>query len=114
MKLQIGFVFFVLFVRVCDNLMIINKRRKQVNTSCVKQSGSPSSTLHTCWGEPDQRSTNNTNYYDTPEYVIDVLGRAMSKTNIRHSQRRNYRHVVTNIIVGSSWHRGYQGEMNPK
>ena len=43
---------------VRDILMII----KEVGTSCVKQSDSPK-TLHTYWGEPDQRNTDNINNY---------------------------------------------------
>ena len=39
--------------------------------------------LQMYWGEPDQRNTDNsTNYYDTPKYVVDVLGVAVSKTDV--------------------------------
>ena len=77
-----------------------------MDTFCVKQSDSPS-TLHACWGEPDQRNTNNiTNYYDTPKYVVDGLGGAVSKTYRRLPESRNHRHVITDIIAGSSCRRG--------
>ena len=46
----------------------------------MKQSDSPS-TLRTYWGELDQTNTDNSpTYYDTPEYVVDVLGGAVSDT----------------------------------
>ena len=73
---------------------------------CVKQSDSPS-TLDTFWEEPDQRKTNNsTNYYDTPKYVVDALGGAVSKTYKRLPEGRNHRHVITDFLEGSSCHRG--------
>ena len=63
-----------------------------MDTSSVKQSDSPS-TLDTYWEEPDQtRTDNSTNYYDTPKYVVDVLGGVVSKTYIRLPESRNYRH----------------------
>ena len=65
-----------------------------MDTSCVKQSDSPS-TLDTYWEEPDQRNTDNiTNYYDTPKYVVDILGGAVSKTYRRLSESRNHRQRV--------------------
>ena len=34
-----------------------------------------SSMLRTYWGEPDQTyAVSSVNYYDTPRYVVDVLG----------------------------------------
>ena len=67
-----------------------------MDTCCVKQSDSPS-TLHTHWEEPDQRNTgNSTNYCDTPKYVVvDVLGRAVSKTYRRLPESRYHRHIIT-------------------
>ena len=73
-----------------------------MDSSSVKQSDSPS-TLDTCWEELDQTNADNiTNYYDTPKLVVDVLGRAVSKTyrrlpesrNFRHSNSRYYRNAV--------------------
>ena len=59
----------------------------------MKQSDSPS-TLDTYWEEPDQRNTgnNSTNDDDPPEYVIDILGGAVSKTHRRLPESRNHRH----------------------
>ena len=54
-----------------------------MDTSSLKQSDSPS-TLDTYWEGPDQANTDNsTNYCDTPKYVVDVLGGAVSKTCFR-------------------------------
>ena len=67
----------VLSIILCVGQSYDNKRRKQVNTSYLKQSDSPS-TLHTYWEELDQRNTDNsTNCYDTPKHVVDVLGGAV-------------------------------------
>ena len=64
-----------------------------MDTSCAKQSESPSK-LHTYWEEPDQTNTDNiTNCYDRPKYVVDVLGRAVSKTYRRLPESINHRHV---------------------
>ena len=70
-----------------------NKRSKQVDISCVKQSKSPS-TLHTYWEEPNQRNTHySTNCYDTSKYAVDVLsGGAVPKTYRRLPESRNHRH----------------------
>ena len=61
----------------------------------MKQSDSPS-TLRAYWGEPYQTKidNNSTNYYDTPKYVIDVLGGAVSETYIRLPESRNQQHVI--------------------
>ena len=76
-----------------------------MGTSCVKQSDRPS-TLHTYWQEPDKKNTDNiTNYYDTPKYVVDVLGGAVSNTYRRLPESRNHRHVITDFIAGSSCRR---------
>ena len=43
--------------------------------------------------EPRQRNTDSsTNCYDTPKYVVQVLGGAASKTKIRLPQKRNHPH----------------------
>ena len=106
--MQTQFVFFrslfscpirvdLLSVLLCVWQFDDNKRRKRVDTSCVKQSDSPS-TLYTYCGEPDQRNTDtSTNYYDTSKYVIDVLGGAVSKTYRRLPESRNHRHVITTL-----------------
>ena len=81
-----------------------------MDTSSVKQSDS-TSTLHTYWEEPDQRHTYNssTNYYDTPRYVVDVLGGAVSKTYRRLPESRNHRHVIRTlsraqvVTAGAAW-----------
>ena len=50
-----------------------------MDTSCVKQSDSPS-TLHTYLEKSDYKNTDNsTRFYDTSKYVVDVLGGAVSK-----------------------------------
>ena len=69
------------------------KRTQQVDTSCVKQPDSPS-TLHTYWEELDQINTDHSaNYYDTPKYVVDVLGGAVSESYIYYlPESRNHRH----------------------
>ena len=62
-----------------------------MDTSCVKQSDS-SSTLDTYWAESDQANTDNINkYYDTPKYVVDVLGGAVSKIFRRLPKSRSCR-----------------------
>ena len=74
-----------------------------METSYVKRSDSPS-TLHTYWEEPGQRNTDNiTYYYDTPKYVVKVLGGAVSKTYRRLPETRNRRN---DIIAASNYHRG--------
>ena len=43
----------------------------------------------------DQTNTNNiTNYYNTPKYVVDVLGKPASKTHRRFPEGRNHRHEL--------------------
>ena len=49
-----------------------------MDTSCVKQSDSPS-TLHTY---EIQTASLTTRYYDTPNYVVDVLEGAVSHTDV--------------------------------
>ena len=76
----------------------------------MKQSDSPS-TLDTYWEEPDQINIDSSiNYYGKSKYVVDVLGGAESKTYRRLPESRNHRHVITDIIAGSSCHRG--GSLN--
>ena len=49
----------------------------------------------------DQINTDNSaNDYDTPKYVVDVLGRVVSKTNRRLPESRNRRHVITCLYCG--------------
>ena len=68
-----------------------------MDASYVKQPDSPSM-LHKYWEEPDQRNTyNNTSYYDTPKYVVGVLGGTVSKTSRRLPERRNHRHIITTL-----------------
>ena len=77
----------------------VDKILKQVVTSCVKQSDSPS-TLHTYWEEPDQRNTDNsTKYYDTPRYVVDVLGGSVSKTYRRLPESKSTGMLLINIFL---------------
>ena len=51
--------------------------------------------LGTFWEEPNQRNTdNNTSYDDTPKYVVDVVGGAVSKTYRRLPESRNHRQII--------------------
>ena len=63
---------------------------------CVKQSDSPS-TLDTYW-----EKSNQTKYYGTRKYVVDVLEGAMSKTYRRLRESRNHRHVITSLSRAQS------------
>ena len=48
--------------------------------------------------EPDQKNAdNNTDYYGTPKYVVDVLGRAVSKTHRRLPERAEITDTDTEI-----------------
>ena len=67
-----------------------------MDTSCVKQSDKSKYVAY--WEEPHQRNVdNNTNYYDTPKYVVHVLGGAVSKTYRRISESRDHRQVITTL-----------------
>ena len=74
-----------------------NIRRKQVDTSCVTQSGTPKCVVHVLEG-PASKKYRQQFYYDhTQKYAINVLGRAVSKTYICLPESRNYRHVITTL-----------------
>ena len=73
-------------------IMIIRYKETIGHFYSVKQSDSPS-TLYTYLGGVE--SDNSTNYYDTPTYVVDVLGGAMSKSYRRLTESRNPRHIIT-------------------
>ena len=65
----------------------------------MKESDS-SSTLRTYWeGAGPTNTDNGTNYYDMPKYVVDVLGRAVSKTYRRLPESRNHRHPLRIIFI---------------
>ena len=53
---------------------------------------------------------NNTNYYDTPKYVVDVLGGVVSKTYRHLTKSRNHRNVITASSRALSCHHG--GSLN--
>ena len=62
---------------------------------CVKQSDSQVRCTG-IGGDPNQRNTdkdNSTNYYDTPKYVVDVFGGAVSKTYRHLPESRNSQHI---------------------
>ena len=42
-------------------------------------------------GAGSKKMQNSTNYYDTPKYVVDVLGGVVSKIYSRLSESRNHR-----------------------
>ena len=86
-KLQISFVFFVC---VCMWQSDDDIRRKQVDTSSVKQSDKPKYVVHVS-GEVVSKKYRQ-HYNDTPKYVMHVLGGAVSKTYRRLSESKNYRH----------------------
>ena len=65
----------------------------------MKQSDSPS-TLPMYWGESDPINTDNsTNCYDTPKYVVNVLGGVVLKTYRLLPESRNYRQAEKEKLV---------------
>ena len=62
-----------------DTSIVRNSQKAQVRYTSIRE-------------EPEKISTDNsTNYYDTPKYVLDVLGDAVSKTYKRLPESRKYR-----------------------
>ena len=65
-----------------------------MDTSGVKQSDTFKYVAHVL-EKPCQRNTDNMpNYYDTPKYVVCVLGGVVPKTDIRLPESRSHRQMV--------------------
>ena len=77
------------FLCVCVCQSNYNVRRKQVDTSCVKQSDKPTYGANVLGGAVSKKNRHQ-HYYDTPKYVAYVLGRPVSKAYRRLPESQNY------------------------
>ena len=64
---------------VCVVISNDNIRRKQVDTSCVKQPDKSKYVAHVSGGAVSKKYRPQHYSYDTPKYVAQVLGRAVSR-----------------------------------